>query len=1038
MTTITRRVPYVEYYKKEGLNLYPILEKRPAQYVNGTLVGLTGWDTLTDFSTVTEQVKENTNFGFRTGKQFKSGKTLIVLDFDIISSNGKDSKTQELYDRYEELDTGNKLGFYKSSTCGNYGVIVDITNNEELLEKIEEISAIKANKIQVEHLEILYNSNAVLPPSKTSCKEHQKIHKSREFINLTRGFCIPNVEQSSLIIECITRYQSKQKRTRLEHTPNIMIDPSIASNNLIVTRISTGRMLGILDCLKESRFLDKYDKWINLLYMVANGNNTDEVITKFWERCKTGKYSTVTLEHIKQFFLYCDIEPEFDNRPLWFFAKSDNPTLYNKTFNQYDEPNFEYNTITFINDENENTKYINYNQTIDYFKTNKENNPDEVTKYNIICSGLGTGKTKFIEKRIKAVCETNSKAKIIFITMRQTLSYSLMESFAPLGFKNYLESSVSYFTSKLIISLDSILKVTKTIDEILKIPKYDIVICDEIASLLSHFSYQNIQNIDEVYNTFTDIIKNSKECYFMDGDISNREVLWLRQYMEYNTTIHKLPLFNALKSTKFDIIGSYCSSEVYCKMLKDLDDGKNICYVSMSAEEAQKVYNLISQKYKTFLIISKTGDKQKSDLKCINALVQHYRCFIYSPSITVGVDINVQHFDNIYGYVCEGSVCPRDYFQMLARVRNPSCHIINIIIGNFKMEFKGLYNVIPFNSYKKSIYGNEQISGLNYIKLWNKWEYDHKSLWLDVFKWYAIKKGHQLSIKPSTQEQFENGKTNFIEIVERLNLNRNILPVTVEEVYNATILYKYKLNSIPDKITNEERDRISAKEILTDEDKQILQRIDRVNGWDNVTVMQERIRKNIANSHDKARMEKTIYSNVFGINNSTSIEEFKEVYNNIDTVINNVRLNNLRGIEDLLVIAPIEYRTFDELLISKKTGFIRKLQNILNITDFTDGIKMDNIDYNQLQNFVKDVNMQVAFGIVDIEKGSKILKEKPDSTNKKNMNVVKKLLGDYGYHIKSKRERININRKYVYELTVNKAVDKYKKQLESYEPQYEI
>jgi hypothetical protein len=1014
---IRKRVSPLLFFRKEGINLYPVLEKRPGQYINGVLVGLKNWEELEDFSKLSKDIRIDDNIGFRTGVQYSSGKIIIGLDFDNNSSKGLNNVTLEMYNRFESLDSNNKIGFYESSTCGNYGVLLDITNINDLRMKIDEVSRINKHKIDVDNLEILYNSNMVLPPSKTSCKEHKTKHRERKFINNNIGFCVPNDDQIKFLIDKIDNFIKDNRRKRLENDSELIIDMSI--DVIEVRRIGTNKMLGILECLKEDRFLEKYPNWIKLLYMVVNSNNSEEVIKKFWERCKVGIYSSVTLEHIKSFFTSCQIEPNFNNAPLWSIAMSDNPELYDKIFNKYDEPMFEYNKINFKDKNGKNTKYLNYEQIIEYFK--KDN---KITNLNVICSGLGTGKTSFIEKRIR---DNLSNARIIFITMRQSLAYSLMIDFKKLGFKNYLNknSNVNYYSNRIIISLDSIDKLILKNEDGIRIPSYDIVICDEIASLLSHLSYQNIKNIEETYKIFTDIIKNGKECYFMDGDISNREISWLKEYIGYSQPEQKLPLFNAEKGSQYKLILSYCTNGQYNKIIKDLDEGKNICIVCMSATESEKLYNLLNQKYKCLLIISKTGDKQKKELENINNLVTLYRCFIYSPTITVGVNIDCIHFDKIYGYICDGSVCPRDYYQMLSRVRNPKNNIIHILIGSFDMQFHGLHNVIPFECYKKSLYNNDKIDGLSYVKLWNKWENDHKALWLDIFKWYANVKGHILTIEKSTKELFDIEKAKFKENIERLELNINILPVTVEDIYNAKTLNNYKIDKIPDKISNNERDLICNKPILTEEDKIILDKIDRDNGWDNTTIIQERLKQNIANSYDKARLEKMVYINTFGFNNVSTLEDYKDVYNKIPIIINNAKFNNIQNIQDLLSIAPVDNKTFDELLISRKTEYIKKLFDIFKIKDFNKDNLINEIDYKKIKYFIDDKTMNIVFGIINTDKGTKELKIKKDSSDIQNMNIIKKILNEYGYNLHSKQKKVNGIKKYVYNIKIIDAVKRY-------------
>jgi hypothetical protein len=64
-----------------------------------------------------------------------------------------------------------------------------------------------------------------------------------------------------------------------------------------------------------------------------------------------------------------------------------------------------------------------------------------------------------------------------------------------------------------------------------------------------------------------------------------------------------------------------------------------------------------------------------------NIIDNNIQLFIYSPCITVGVDISVKnYFNKIYGYLCNGSVSARDFCQMIGRIRNPIENQINILV----------------------------------------------------------------------------------------------------------------------------------------------------------------------------------------------------------------------------------------------------------------------------------------------------------------------------------------------------------------------
>jgi len=143
--------------------------------------------------------------------------------------------------------------------------------------------------------------------------------------------------------------------------------------------------------------------------------------------------------------------------------------LETTSFNYYDLPEFAYDTVA--------RQYLDNKEITKYF---------EGKKYCVLKSGYGTGKTTYIGNLLS---ELEENTRVIFLTMRQSLARSVYKEFKKYDFHNYLkkDEEVDFYMDKIIISIDSLYK----IDGFKKIP-YDIVICDEFCSLLSHMSFTGI------------------------------------------------------------------------------------------------------------------------------------------------------------------------------------------------------------------------------------------------------------------------------------------------------------------------------------------------------------------------------------------------------------------------------------------------------------------------------------------------------------------------------------------------------------------
>ena len=171
----------VLFFQANNFNLWNINDlKKPINIL--TNYGLKDWSKycLEDFNKL--KVDLTKNIGFLSGYQYKSNQFIIVLDFDIFSKKKKDENIAKLYDNFSIIDYPkniSKKGHYNSSTCGNKGIILDITDYPEFISYLQSFQVSKIGG----GLEILINNNVVLPPSITLCKNCENLQHNRKFID---------------------------------------------------------------------------------------------------------------------------------------------------------------------------------------------------------------------------------------------------------------------------------------------------------------------------------------------------------------------------------------------------------------------------------------------------------------------------------------------------------------------------------------------------------------------------------------------------------------------------------------------------------------------------------------------------------------------------------------------------------------------------------------------------------------------------------------------------------------------------------------
>jgi len=126
----------------------------------------------------------------------------------------------------------------------------------------------------------------------------------------------------------------------------------------------------------------------------------------------------------------------------------------------------------------------NINDNLLVTKTNDFFSDENIKSLNI-CSPYNTGKTQYI----KNVLDKFQPERILWVSYRISLTNDIKYNFESYGFQTYLTGN--YRADKLIVQLESLHKLdynSEFIDEGNGVPSYDLVIIDEVESILSQFN----------------------------------------------------------------------------------------------------------------------------------------------------------------------------------------------------------------------------------------------------------------------------------------------------------------------------------------------------------------------------------------------------------------------------------------------------------------------------------------------------------------------------------------------------------------------
>jgi len=327
------------FFQANNFNIWNINDyKKPINIVNNK--GLVGWQYygLEEFTNL--KVDLTKNIGFLSGYQYNTSKFIIVLDFDIFSKKKKNENIAKLYNDFSIIDypkNTSKKGHYNSSTCGNKGVILDITEHSDFITYLQSFQVAKIGG----GLEILISNNVVLPPSITICKNCDSSKHNRKFIDEI-GIANITPEIETFIRLYIDEYKKKKPNTtQIRDTKNakygVIHYSNIINDNDDDNKPSYECILKLVKQCLKTVMNDDYQGWFFITSSLKNsyGNSIDnynlyDIICKtinnydkednlvFWNTNNVSKYECYNYKAIikasyfyDQLTTYCILGEEY-------------------------------------------------------------------------------------------------------------------------------------------------------------------------------------------------------------------------------------------------------------------------------------------------------------------------------------------------------------------------------------------------------------------------------------------------------------------------------------------------------------------------------------------------------------------------------------------------------------------------------------------------------------------------------------------------------------------------------------------------------
>ena len=766
------------------------------------------------YSKITRQPTENNKnyYSLLMGRQYELNKFLILLDLDN-KENIETDATPATENGLKFIDLF-KLDDFNTPTATtpnggrHYLFFCDALQYPDVCN----------SQTTLKYNNIVYNADIKCKHGLMNCEPSKIDNLYYKWLNPERLDYIQQLPDILYDVIISSKNAPKQKHERPQ-TLQPKAPPQVVEVDIIQTEYDEEDIKALLNCLSSSR-IDAYSNWFSLGTCLkkigCNFKIWDDIsltnpkyknfeMLKKWGSMHSERYNIGTLMN---WCKYDNIEAYYDVLPslklhLKYLFGSDE-IIYKSI--QINTP-YLMAKDTEPNEGQEQFKSI----TNDFFKSN--------CKSLIIKSKYNSGKTTFL----KDVFLNNPIKKALIITYRQSLAMDYNKNFKQLGFKNYLDQATEdvYNSDKLIIQLDSLLKILQNndnfiLDGVLNI-KYDIIIIDEIESLIRHIDQNTMDRKDIlIYDFLNKLLSCSDKIIALDADINNRSLSFLTPYGDYkyiiNNNIDENKEIYLMRNPATFYADIYKNIEIINNKMQagdTIEDAGRLAVACQSVSALENLKKEIVERYKHVVIFSLTGldsnETKKNAFLDIDETVKKANIILYSPCIESGVDI-LTKVNFLYGILAAKSSTQAGFCQMLSRcrrVQNPEIKILND--PSFKIsKNNNSYKLWTYNETKQYINDNlndqkelfltdnnvrfessQTYEARKNISIYNKMEVlnTNKNIYITYLNILMTSKGYKFKIEEETDEPIRRKKV----LNHKLNLVLTANDISVEQ-------YKILLN----------------------------------------------------------------------------------------------------------------------------------------------------------------------------------------------------------------------------------------------------
>jgi len=574
------------------------------------------------------------------------------------------------------------------------------------------------------------------------------------------------------------------------------------------------------------------------------------------------------------------------------------------------------------------------------------------SKYVAIKSNMGTGKSfnmpvlfthTVIKKstRVDFEIERPLYESILIITFRRSLAQEFYTKWKQYGFSLYSEEKSQYITSnRIIVQIDSLWRISKD--------KFDLVICDELVSTVSHLiEFERIKKRNQCFQSFILFLQEATKVIYLDANLSDELCKLLSEKNKVHTILNTYKAYTDI-TVRYHF-GKERFQQFILTYIHD-NPGKPFVIMSNCKGFLRKTITLIQELYKEMKLVcilakdetsKHHAEIERSGEECPTSDWNKYTILMYTPSICAGVSFDELYFHKRFAYFTNDSCGANMCSQMLLRVRHTIEPVIEICVDQVDYDFK------PTEYDKIDLYLEDRLdSVLEFIDEETDTKHRfNKDLFYKVYR-YIIQQKHISS------NHFQE-KLSSILADHGMNITHYYPEATPVEKQEVKAIRNANKKSSTEKSKQETNDIISIPLITQKEYEEIT-------GKRGVLTLEERIklRKHTLVSTfkiDFTQDEEIVFNTVHYLKNKIKSYRLLLTLSQIENIQEIIQFCTRKNSEQNLlnVVSPDDA---DKLYIWNNwvhIGLIFKLLDTMGFTTITPGSEKIELDWKRILSFLK-------------------------------------------------------------------------------------